>query len=81
LIDDLEKGEYFIPRYSKNEKTNFGFRSFLGVPIIAEDHIFGAVTLEHRRPNKFGDTDKRKIQEFVDTFSTTFLRTSPPTSP
>jgi GAF domain-containing protein len=80
LIDDLEKGEYFIPRYSKEEKTNFGFRSFLGVPIIADDHIFGAVTLEHQLANKFTNDDKEKIQTFADIFSTTFLRTSPPPS-
>jgi len=76
LIDDLEKGDYFIPRYSKDEKTNFGFRSFLGVPIIADDQIFGAVTLEHRLANKFLESDKGKIQDYVDIFSTTFLRTS-----
>jgi GAF domain-containing protein len=76
LIDDLEKGDYFIPRYSKEEKTNFGFRSFLGVPVLAEDQIYGAVTLEHRLPNKFSNADKHKIQDFVDVFSTTFLRAS-----
>jgi len=80
LIDDLEKGDYFIPRYSKNEKTNFGFRSFLGVPIIADDQTFGSVTLEHRLANKYTEFDKGKIQDFVDIFSTTFLRTSPPQS-
>jgi GAF domain-containing protein len=80
LIDDLEKGDYFIPRYSKNEKTNFGFRSFLGVPIMADDQVYGAVTLEHQLANKFLKNDKEKIQDFVDVFSTTFLRTSPPSS-
>ena len=80
LIDDLEKGDYFIPRYSKEEKTNFGFRSFLGVPIIANDQIYGAVTLEHRLPNKYLDKDKQHIQDFVDILSTTFLRSSPPAS-
>jgi len=76
LVDDLEKGDYFIPRYSKDEKTNFGLRSFLGVPIMADDQIFGAVTLEHRLANKFLESDKGKLQDFVDILSTTFLRTS-----
>ena len=76
LIDDLEKGDYFIPRYSKDEKSNFGFRSFLGVPIMADDQVFGAITLEHRLPNKFEEKDKLKITEIVEIFSTTFLRTS-----
>ena len=80
LIEDLEKGDYFIPRYSKDEKTNFGFRSFLGVPILAENQVFGAATLEHRLANKYSDEDKQKIQDFVDIFSSTFLRTSQPTS-
>jgi len=80
LIDDLEKGEYFIPRYSKDEKSNFGFRSFLGVPIMAEDQIFGAVTLEHRLANKFEESDKLKITDYVEIFSTTFLRTSATTT-
>ena len=64
------------PRYSKDEKTNFGFRSFLGVPIEADDQIFGAVTLEHRHANKFSEGDKGKIQDYVDIFSSTFRRTS-----
>jgi transcriptional regulator with GAF, ATPase, and Fis domain len=76
LIDDLEKGDYFIPRYSKNEKSNFGFRSFLGVPIVADNQIFGAVTLEHRLANKFEENDKFKIIDLVEIFSTIFLRTS-----
>jgi transcriptional regulator with GAF, ATPase, and Fis domain len=77
LIEDLEKGEYFIPRYSKDEKTNLGLRSFLGVPIAANDQVFGAVTIEHRQANKYLENDKEKIKDIVDIFSTTFLRSSP----
>ena len=74
LIEDLEKGEYFIPRYNKNEKTNSGLRSFLGLPIEANDHIFGAITLEHRLPNKYSEKDKERLKNIVDIFSTSFLR-------
>jgi len=74
LIEDLEKGEYFIPRYNKNEKTNSGLRSFLGLPIEANDHIFGAVTLENRLPNKYSEKDKKRLKNIVDIFSTSFLR-------
>ena len=76
LIEDLEKGEYFIPRYNKNEKSNLGLRSFLGVPIEADDHVFGSVSLEHRLANKYNETDKKRIKHFVDILSTTFLRSS-----
>lgn len=78
LVEDLEKGEYFIPRYTKTEKTNFGLRSFLGVPIIIEDQVLGAVTLEHRLPKKYLIKDQEKIIRFVDILSTTFSRTSTP---
>ncbi len=82
LIEDMEKGEYFIPRYTKTEKTNFGLRSFLGVPLASGDYTFGALTLEHRMANKYTDSDKQKIRAIMDIFSSTFLRTStaPPTS-
>jgi transcriptional regulator with GAF, ATPase, and Fis domain len=74
LIDDLEKGEYFIPRYTKTEKTNFGLRSFIGVPIENEGDVFGALTLEHRITNKYGEKDKEKLKNYIKIFATTFLR-------
>ena len=74
IIEDLEKGEYFIPRYNKNEKSNYGFRSFLGIPIKVEDKIFGAITLEHQITRKYGEKEKLNLQRYVDIFSTTFLR-------
>jgi transcriptional regulator with GAF, ATPase, and Fis domain len=76
LIEDLEKGEYFIPRYNKKEKSNLGLRSFLGVPIEADDQVFGSVSLEHRLANKYNETDKKRIKHFVDILSTTFLRST-----
>jgi transcriptional regulator with GAF, ATPase, and Fis domain len=76
LIEDLEKGEYFIPRYNKNEKSNLGLRSFLGVPIEADDHVFGSVSLEHRLANKYNENDKKRLKHFVDILSTTFVRSS-----
>ncbi len=74
LIDDIEKGEYFIPRYTKSEKTNYGIHSFLGIPLVAGDQVFGAVTLEHVIPGKFTDSDKQHIQHFAAVFSTIFNR-------
>lgn len=74
LIDDMEKGEYFIPRYTKDEKTNFGLRSFLGVPIQAGEKVFGGLTLEHALPGKYTKQDLENIENIVTIFSTTFLR-------
>jgi transcriptional regulator with GAF, ATPase, and Fis domain len=76
VIEDLEKGEYFIPRYSKKEKSNFGFRSFLGVPIAIADKVYGALTLEHHLPNKYNTLILDEVKEWVHIFSTTFGRQS-----
>jgi transcriptional regulator with GAF, ATPase, and Fis domain len=74
LIEDLEKGEYFIPRYTKDEKTNFGLRSFIGIPLQTTEKVYGALTLEHIIPGKFTEDDKHRIQQITDIFSSTFLR-------
>jgi GAF domain-containing protein len=74
LIDDLEKGEYFIPRYSKDEKSNFGLRAFLGIPIMSGDQVYGALTLEHTSPNKYDQNHKARLQTYIDLFSSTFQR-------
>jgi len=74
LIEDMEKGEYFIPRYNKSEKSNNGLRSFLGMPLTAGDRTVGAITLEHQSPSKYEDTDKLKLHQYASLFSSTFLR-------
>ncbi len=73
-INDLEKGDYFIPRYSKQEKSNFGLRSFLGVPLIFEDTVFGAISLEHSIPDKYSNFEKNYLQKIAELFTTIFLR-------
>jgi transcriptional regulator with GAF, ATPase, and Fis domain len=74
LIEDLEKGEYFIPRYSKDEKSNFGLRAFLGIPIVNEQISYGAVSLEHQLPKKYSKKDQLRVEKFVDIFSSLYAR-------
>ncbi len=74
LIDDIEKGEYFIPRYTKSEKSNFGIHSFLGIPLVTGDQVYGALTLEHVVPGKYSEFDKQYIQRISAVFSTVFNR-------
>lgn len=74
VIEDLEKGEYFIPRYGKDEKTNFGLRSFLGIPFSRNDSVHGAITLEDHYPNKYSNYDKIFLQEISNIFITIFQR-------
>ena len=75
LIEDMEKGEYFIPRYNKSEKSNFGLRSFLGIPLTAAERTVGAITLEHRAASKYHETDKTRLNQYASLFSSTFNRT------
>ena len=53
LVSDLEKGDYFIPRYSYEEKNNYNMRSFLGAPISYGNACYGVVTVESETPNIF----------------------------
>lgn len=64
LIEDIEKGEYFVPRYSKEEKTNYGLRSYLSVPIEIKSKAIGMVTLEDRLENKYSISDKNNLIKY-----------------
>jgi len=61
LLADMEKGDFFRPRYSKAEKTNYGLRSFLGVPITCLGRSLGAITLEGKKPDLFKSWDERVL--------------------
>ena len=62
LLDDLEKGELFRPRYSREERTNYGLRSFLGVPILFMNRLFGALSLESRAPDFYSEWDQFTLE-------------------
>jgi diguanylate cyclase (GGDEF)-like protein len=66
IIPDLDRGDFFIPRYTKREKTNHKLRSFFGVPIGTEKKCFGMISLESRKPNFYGDNHKRLMQIFAN---------------
>jgi len=74
IIEDLEKGEYFIPRYTKEEKSNYGLRSFIGIPFNLDDNVYGAITLEAQQSNKYSNYDKQFLEEITKIFSTIYKR-------
>ncbi len=59
LLADLEKGELFRPRFTKEEKSNYDLRSFLGVPISYQQSIYGAVSVESKRPDFYSEWDQK----------------------
>ena len=66
LIPDIEQGEYFVPRFSREEKSNYGIRSFLSVPITFNGEAIGMVTLEENLPNKYSVEDKLNLIGFTE---------------
>ncbi|MBN2423802.1 MAG: GAF domain-containing protein [Calditrichaceae bacterium] len=69
LIENIDKGDYFIPRFTRDEKTNYGLRCFLSVPIIGKDEAVGMITLEHKEINKYSVSDKEKLTKYTEIFS------------
>lgn len=75
LIDNIDKGDYFIPRFTREEKTNYDLRCFLSVPITGSDsEAVGMVTLEHKEINKYNSEDKRKLSAYTEIFSNAIHR-------
>jgi len=50
LVSDLEKDDLFIPRYTQDEKSNYGLRSFIAAPIGFYKKVLGVISVESKRP-------------------------------
>jgi GAF domain-containing protein len=74
LIENIEKGEYFVPRFSEKEKTNYGLKSYLSVPIPVDDSAIGMVTLEDKLAGKFTRSDKTELIEYTELLSKALKR-------
>jgi len=61
LIDNIDKGEYFVPRFSQEERSNYKIRSFLSVPISFNGKGIGMVTIEDKTENKYNEKDKDRL--------------------
>ncbi len=75
LLDDIEKDGYFIPRFSKNEKTNYGLRSFLAMPLkVNATSPVGMISLEHKNSNAFTASHKKRLQMYTTYFESAISR-------
>lgn len=75
LLDNIEKDGYFIPRFSKNEKTNYGLRSFLAIPLKANaTSPIGMISLEHKNANAFTSQHKFKLKMYTEYFESALAR-------
>lgn len=76
LIDNIDKGEYFVPRFSRAEKTNYGLRSFLSVPLQFNERAYGMVSLEDKTENKYNENDKNRLISFATILNSAYKRFS-----
>jgi GAF domain-containing protein len=75
LLDDIEKDGYFIPRFSKSEKTNYGLRSFLGIPLTANTKdVIGMICLEHKDTGVFTAYHKKVLKKYTVYFENSLKR-------
>jgi len=74
LIDNIDKGDYFIPRFTRTEKTNYGLRAFLAVPLHVNKEAVGLITLEDKRENNFTKDDKERLKQYAEIFSLSLKR-------
>lgn len=74
LIDNIDKGEYFVPRFSRSEKTNYALRSLLSVPLQNGEEAFGMVSLEDKKENQYTDNDKKRLIRFSEILGSAYAR-------
>ncbi|MCP4725628.1 MAG: diguanylate cyclase, partial [bacterium] len=75
-LKDMEEGEFFRPRYSKEEKTNFGLRSFLGVPLTFNEISYGMVSLESKIPDMYTERHELILQMLTGNFTAVIDRST-----
>jgi len=75
LVSDLEKGDYFIPRYSHNEKNNYNMRSFIGVPVSYGDSCMGVVSVESEKPNAYIEQHEKLLGMLANNIGSSLERT------
>jgi transcriptional regulator with GAF, ATPase, and Fis domain len=68
MIDDIEKDGYFIPRFTANEQTNYGLRSFLAVPLSINNEAIGMISLEHKSAKAYTKAHKKLLQSYTEYF-------------
>jgi len=73
-VADIERDEYFMPRYNKQEKTNYKLRSFLAAPISYNDLCFGAVCIECCQSNQYKDRHERVLTMLANNFGVALER-------
>ncbi len=78
LLGDLEKGDLFRPRYTRDDKSNYGLRSFMGVPITFQNQVFGLISLENKQPDYYTDWDQSILIILAKNFGMAYQAVSRP---
>ena len=65
LIPDMEEGDRVRPRYFQEEDSLHGLRSFLGIPLGREEHVWGCLSLESRDVGQYSERGKEVLATLV----------------
>lgn len=64
-IADIQGGNMMRSRYSRNEDTKHGLRSFLGIPLGSEENAWGCISLESRSTHQYDEKAKEVLSSLV----------------
>jgi hypothetical protein len=76
VLPNIERDGHFIPRYSEEEKSNFGLKSFLAVPVQQGDKAIGSICLESEKENYYTEIQKNNLKQISEIFSRALYRFS-----
>jgi len=65
VIEDLQKDKRLIEKHREVSKR-FGFKSFLGVPMMVKDRLIGVIIVKTKHLRKFTESDIELLSAFAD---------------
>jgi signal transduction histidine kinase/putative methionine-R-sulfoxide reductase with GAF domain len=65
VVDILDDQQYRVPPVMRSTLTRLGYRSVLGVPLLVEQRILGALTVWRREPGSFPPDTVKLLQTFA----------------
>jgi GAF domain-containing protein/anti-sigma regulatory factor (Ser/Thr protein kinase) len=65
VVDILDDQQYRVPPVMRSTLTQLGYRSVLGVPLLVEQRILGALTVWRREPGSFPPDAVKLLQTFA----------------
>lgn len=75
-LPDIEKDDLFLPRFTKNEKSNYEIRSFLGVPLTCHDSTFAVLSIESKKVDFYTERQEKILFMMANNFAAAIERSN-----